>query len=199
MQTGTGIWTYRRPHGSQMRRTPPAVNLFRKESCHIFVRQERLGLRVDRGELELFRISDKQRQKPPKHHVQRAGAFAVIPNDDWLHCLRRDVVIRSEFKGKSVQIAECKRLYNALFVGSALVAATHLFVGCSLLRCPSLLLGRADPCSCCGTQGASAFALSTNSLGAGTSEKKLAYLHESRNLGVDSCYQFRCWHRLHSL
>jgi len=89
------------------------------------VREQRLTLGVDRRELELLGIGDVSRQEAPEHHVQRAGFELLIPHDDWLHRLRREVVIRGDPKREAVNMAESKGFGNALFIRSTLITSTH--------------------------------------------------------------------------
>ena len=56
--------------------------------------------------------------------MKRSCSELLIPYDDWLHRLRRDVVIRREFESESVN-AEAEGFRDLLFVGTALVAATR--------------------------------------------------------------------------
>ena len=56
---------------------------------------------------------------------QAGAAFALVPDDDWLHSLRADVVVGSEFQGETVNVADTEGFSDALLIGSALVASAH--------------------------------------------------------------------------
>jgi len=81
-----------------------------------------------------FGVCDVSWQEAPEHHVQRACPELLIPHNDGLHSLRRDVVIGGEFKSESVNVAEVKGFGYFLFVATSLVSAAHIYLSAILVE-----------------------------------------------------------------
>ena len=87
--------------------------------------EQGFALSVNGIESEFLRIGDIRRQKAPEHHLQKAHASRLIPDDDRLHGLRRSIVIGRKLDGQTVNIAEVKGFGNLLLVASPLISAAH--------------------------------------------------------------------------
>lgn len=68
--------------------------------------QQGLALCVDSASPEGLRIGHEGRQEAPEHHVKCPHAFLLIPDDDRLHRLRRDVIVRGKLQVQAVNVAQ---------------------------------------------------------------------------------------------
>ena len=87
--------------------------------------EQGFALSVNGIESEFLRIGDIRRQKAPEHHLQKAHASRLIPDDDRLHGLWRGVVIGTELNRQAIDIAKVESFGDLLLIASPLVSAAH--------------------------------------------------------------------------
>lgn len=88
---------------------------------------EAFGFGVDGAEAELLRVGAPIRDEAPAHEGEGAGAGVAVLDDDGLLGGGGDVVVGEDIEGG--RDPDFEGVGDALFVGAAIVAATHKVQG----------------------------------------------------------------------